>query len=63
MGFDEQAFKDEDEEMIDQALSDVTNPHLADVTYETLKEQRFMKASHTGDFLNSESPVEKSNSI
>ena len=51
MGFDEQAFKDEDEEMIDQALSDVTNPHLADVTYETLKEKRFMKASGTGDFL------------
>ena len=37
--------------MIDQALSDVTNPHLADVTYETLKEKRFMKASGTGDFL------------
>ena len=45
MGFDEQAFKDEDEEMIDQALSDVTNPHLADVTYETLKDILFMTAT------------------
>ncbi|PIC56113.1 oxidoreductase [Sporosarcina sp. P12(2017)] len=52
MGFDEQPFLDNDAEMIDQALSDLSNPHLSEVSYAALKEQRYMKASGTGDLLN-----------
>ena len=52
LGFEEQALKDDDEELIKQALSDLSNPFLSDLTYEKLKEQRYIKASHTNDFLN-----------
>ncbi|PID20290.1 oxidoreductase [Sporosarcina sp. P3] len=52
MDFDEQPFQDEDAEMIDQALSDLSNPHLSEVSYAALKEQRYIKASGTGDLLN-----------
>ena len=52
LGFEEQALKDDDEELIKQALSDLSNPFLSDITYEKLKEQRYIKASHTNDFLN-----------
>ncbi|PIC76723.1 oxidoreductase [Sporosarcina sp. P19] len=52
MGFDEQPFLENDAEMIDQALSDLSNPHLSEVSYAALKEQRYMKASGTGDLLN-----------
>ncbi|WP_313237671.1 molybdopterin-dependent oxidoreductase [Sporosarcina ureae] len=52
MDFDEQPFLDEDAEMIDQALSDLSNPHLSEVSYAALKDQRYIKASGTGDLLN-----------
>ncbi|MGC4376591.1 molybdopterin oxidoreductase family protein [Fictibacillus sp. Mic-4] len=51
MGFDEQAFKDSDEELISQALSGSDNPHLAGITYEELKKSRFMRARHTGNLV------------
>lgn len=43
MGFEEPAFQDTEEEMIRQALDHPGNPHLADVTYETLAEKQFVK--------------------
>lgn len=52
LGFEEQALKDNDEELIKQALSDLSNPFLPDLTYEKLKEQRYIKASNTNNFLN-----------
>ncbi|ARF17137.1 molybdopterin-dependent oxidoreductase [Sporosarcina ureae] len=52
MDFDEQPFLDEDAKMIDQALSDLSNPHLSEVSYAALKDQRYIKASGTGDLLN-----------
>ena len=45
MGFDEQALKDEDQELINQALQDMSNPYLADLTYDELKTRRYIKAS------------------
>ncbi|MFS0644345.1 molybdopterin-dependent oxidoreductase [Siminovitchia sp. 179-K 8D1 HS] len=44
MGFDEEAFKDSDEDMIRQAISDVPNPYFPDITLKELKEKRFVKA-------------------
>lgn len=44
MGFDEEAFKDSDEDMIRQAISNVSNPYFPDVTLEELQEKRFVKA-------------------
>ncbi|MER2090531.1 MAG: molybdopterin oxidoreductase family protein [Sporosarcina sp.] len=52
MGFDEQPFQDDDEEMVDQALSNLSNSHLSEVSYAALKNNRFMKASGTGNLLN-----------
>ncbi|MED4602052.1 molybdopterin oxidoreductase family protein [Paenibacillus validus] len=43
MGFEEPAFQDTEAEMIRQALDHPGNPHLADVTYETLAEKQFVK--------------------
>ncbi|MDV6379225.1 molybdopterin-dependent oxidoreductase [Sporosarcina sp. GW1-11] len=51
MGFDEPSFKDDDQEMMRQALSNLTNPHISEVTYESLKEKRFIKASGTNNML------------
>lgn len=51
MGFDEQEFKDDDNELINQALSQLSNPYLKDVTFDKLKKDRFIKAANTSDFL------------
>ncbi|MFK2825953.1 molybdopterin oxidoreductase family protein [Bacillus sp. B190/17] len=51
MGFDEQAFKDTDEDLVQQAISGVSTPYFPDVTYDELKEKRFVKARHTEDRL------------
>ncbi|WP_257350684.1 molybdopterin-dependent oxidoreductase [Pseudalkalibacillus decolorationis] len=51
MGFNEQAFKDRDEELINQALNHSSNPYLHDVTFEKLKNDRFIKAKNTNDLL------------
>ncbi|WP_026679455.1 molybdopterin-containing oxidoreductase family protein [Fictibacillus gelatini] len=51
MGFDEQAFKDSDEELISQALSGSDNPHLAGISYEELRKSRFMRARHTDNLV------------
>ncbi len=52
MGFDEQVLKDDDKELINQALSDLSNPYLPDLTYDKLKDVRYMKASNFGNLLN-----------
>ncbi|MCS7462936.1 molybdopterin oxidoreductase family protein [Paenibacillus doosanensis] len=44
MGFEEQALKDTDEELIRQALDHPANPHLEGMTFEALTERQFMKA-------------------
>ncbi|KMY52956.1 oxidoreductase [Bacillus sp. FJAT-27231] len=44
LGFDEQEFKDTDEQLIEQALSHVSNPYFPVVTYEELRNKRFVKA-------------------
>lgn len=51
MGFDEQLFKDTDEQLINQAFSNVANPHFPVSTYEELKKKRFMKALNTDEPL------------
>jgi anaerobic selenocysteine-containing dehydrogenase len=43
MGFEEDAFKDREEDMIRQALNFTENPYLEGITLEGLKQQRFMK--------------------
>lgn len=43
MGFEEDAFKDREEDMIRQALNFTANPYLEGITLEGLKQQRFMK--------------------
>ncbi|WP_338786031.1 molybdopterin oxidoreductase family protein [Metabacillus sp. FJAT-53654] len=50
MGYDEQAFKDSDEELIQQALNNLSNPYLPDKCHEKLKIDRYLKAS-TSDLL------------
>ncbi|HEY9576756.1 MAG TPA: molybdopterin oxidoreductase family protein [Pseudobacillus sp.] len=48
MGFDEQVFKDTDEQLIEQALSNAPNPHFPAITYEELKNKHFVKAQNIG---------------
>ncbi|MCM3700935.1 molybdopterin-dependent oxidoreductase [Paenibacillus macerans] len=43
MGFEEEAFRDSEEDMIRQALQFPHNPYLQGVTLEKLQEQRFVK--------------------
>ncbi|MBP1994471.1 molybdopterin-containing oxidoreductase family protein [Paenibacillus eucommiae] len=45
MGFDEQAFQDTDEQIIEQALDNPRNPYLSNITYEALAKQLYMKAA------------------
>ncbi|OIK16653.1 oxidoreductase [Bacillus sp. MUM 116] len=52
MGFDDQALKDTDEELINQALRGASNPYLPDITFDQLKEKRFIKARNMDDFIN-----------
>ncbi|MGG4265974.1 molybdopterin oxidoreductase family protein [Peribacillus simplex] len=44
MGFEEQAFRDSEEEMIRQALDFPDNPHLEGITYDSLSRNQFVKA-------------------
>lgn len=49
MGFEDQAFKDTEEDMIRQALDHPQNPYLQGITYESLQEQHYVKAQvHIG---------------
>lgn len=43
MGFEEDAFKDREQDMIRQALDFTENPYLEGITLESLQQQRFMK--------------------
>lgn len=45
MGFTEQAFKDSDEEMIDQALNNPQNPYMDKITFQDLKKKKYVKAN------------------
>lgn len=53
MGFEEEAFRDSEEDMIRQALQFPHNPYLQGVTLEKLQEQRFVKLNmeHQKDYL------------
>ncbi|MNZ52407.1 Dimethyl sulfoxide reductase DmsA precursor [compost metagenome] len=55
MGFEEEAFLDNEEEMIVQALDYADNPYLEGVTLDALKERRSVKLNMTpkAQFLNS----------
>ncbi|MGW8427476.1 molybdopterin oxidoreductase family protein [Peribacillus simplex] len=44
MGFEEQAFRDSEEDMIRQALDFPDNPHLEGITYDSLSSNQFVKA-------------------
>ncbi|MFJ7754310.1 molybdopterin oxidoreductase family protein [Peribacillus muralis] len=44
MGFQEQAFKDSEEDMIRQALDFSNNPYLDGITYESLSKSQYVKA-------------------
>ncbi|MGE7877754.1 molybdopterin oxidoreductase family protein [Peribacillus muralis] len=44
MGFEEQAFKDSEEDMIRQALDFPDNPYLEGITYDSLSRNQFVKA-------------------
>ncbi|MFD1705966.1 molybdopterin-dependent oxidoreductase [Siminovitchia sediminis] len=50
MGFDEPELKASDEELIEQAISNVDNPYFPATYMEQLKEFRFIKAKNTKDF-------------
>ncbi|MDQ0219098.1 molybdopterin oxidoreductase family protein [Peribacillus cavernae] len=47
MGFDEQAFKDSEEDMIEQALDNPYNPYLEGISLQNLLENQFVKAKIT----------------
>lgn len=51
MGFDEPLLKESDEELIRQAISQTSNVHFPEMSYETFQEQRFVKAKETGNIL------------
>ncbi|KIL77351.1 molybdopterin oxidoreductase family protein [Bacillus badius] len=53
MGFEEQALKDTDEQLIEQAINHKANPHFPVITYEELTNKRFVKATNTRVPLNS----------
>jgi anaerobic selenocysteine-containing dehydrogenase len=44
MGFEEQAFRDSEEDLIRQALDFPDNPHLEGITYDSLSRNQFLKA-------------------
>ncbi|SDM75404.1 Anaerobic selenocysteine-containing dehydrogenase [Fictibacillus solisalsi] len=44
MGFDDQAFKDSDEEMIEQAFEHPANPYVEDISLRSLKVRKFVKS-------------------
>ncbi|CAH0345234.1 molybdopterin oxidoreductase family protein [Bacillus sp. CECT 9360] len=47
MGFDEQAFKDSEEDMIEQALDNPANPYLDEISLRSLLDKQFVKAKIT----------------
>ncbi|TDL78631.1 molybdopterin oxidoreductase family protein [Peribacillus frigoritolerans] len=44
MGFTDQAFKDTEEEMIDQALNNPQNPYFKKITFQEMKKKKYVKA-------------------
>ncbi|WP_209123848.1 molybdopterin-dependent oxidoreductase [Alkalihalobacillus sp. BA299] len=46
-GFQEEAFEQTDEQLIQQSITDVNNPYLKDVSYETFVEKQFIKADRS----------------
>lgn len=44
MGFEDQAFRETDAELMEQALHHPENPHYEDISYEALKEKKWIKA-------------------
>lgn len=49
MGFEDPAFQDTEEDMVRQALDNPQNPYLKGITYESLREQHYVKAQvHLG---------------
>ncbi|MGG4488422.1 molybdopterin oxidoreductase family protein [Metabacillus idriensis] len=44
MGFTDRAFKDTEEEMIDQALNNPQNPYFNKITFQEMKKKKFLKA-------------------
>lgn len=44
MGFEEAAFRETDAELMEQALHHPENPHYEDISYEALKEKKWIKA-------------------
>ncbi|RWR12847.1 molybdopterin oxidoreductase family protein [Siminovitchia fortis] len=46
MGFEDPELKDSDEELIEQAISDVANPYFPDTDLDQLKKERFVKAKN-----------------
>ncbi|GMX66041.1 molybdopterin oxidoreductase family protein [Paenibacillus elgii] len=45
MGFEEEALRDSDEDMIRQALNNPANPNLEGITYERLLEEQYVRAN------------------
>ncbi|PUA39025.1 oxidoreductase [Paenibacillus elgii] len=45
MGFEEEALRDSDEDMIRQALNNPVNPNLESITYERLLEEQYVRAN------------------
>ncbi|WP_332696149.1 molybdopterin oxidoreductase family protein [Halalkalibacter lacteus] len=52
MGFEDEALKDSDEEMIRQALDHPANPYFKHVNYNSLVKEQYMKADRTEFSLN-----------
>ncbi len=44
MGFEDEAFKDTDAELMEQALHHPENPHYENISYQALKEKKWIKA-------------------
>lgn len=44
MGFEDEAFRETDAELMEQALHHPENPHYEDISYEALKEKKWIKA-------------------
>lgn len=48
MGFEEACFQDSEEDMIRQALDNPRNPHLLGITYEGLRQNKWLRAQTNG---------------
>ncbi|WP_088106000.1 molybdopterin oxidoreductase family protein [Halalkalibacter urbisdiaboli] len=51
IGFDDEALKDSDEELIRHALDYPENPYLEKITYDALVDEKYIKANRSDDFL------------